>query len=116
MDDPSLVRRLQSISNLIGVHERPIGRESATSQHIGERFPVEELHDQEFGAVLVADVEQRADVGVAQCSDRARFSIKPLPRCGISGKARRQDLNGDGPIQARVAGTIDLAHAAGTDH
>ena len=56
---------------------------STTLQTLGERLTLEELHDQEGHAVLLADVVNRADVRVTEAGDRPRFTLEPFElRCG----------------------------------
>ena len=40
---------------------------------------------------------------------------KPLARLRVAHQRRRQDLDRDGPVEARVVGLVDLAHAPGAD-
>ena len=70
------------------------------------------LHHEEGRAVLFADVEQRADVGVIQLRDGARFAFEPLAKLRSGGDLRGQRLDGDDAIEPRVAGLVDLAHPA----
>jgi hypothetical protein len=58
---------------------------------------------------VLADVVERADVGVCDRGDRARFAVEPFAKIRIGAEGRRQDLQGDGAIEARVARGIDLA-------
>ena len=64
-------------------------------------------------AGLAADVVQHADVRVLQAGDRLRLALEALFQVGDSRRVRREDLDGDGPIEAGVASFVDLAHAAG---
>ncbi len=65
--------------------------------------------------VLLADVVERADVRMVELRDRAGFAVEPLAELRISGEGFGQDLDGDDAIEARVAGLVDLAHAAGAE-
>jgi hypothetical protein len=75
-------------------------------------FAFEILQHEVVDAVLMADVEQRANARVAERGDRARFTIEAISQPRIGSERRRQDLDGDGAIEPRVTGAIDLAHAA----
>ncbi len=44
--------------------------------------------------------------------DRARFTVEALAELRIDGEGFWQNFDRDGPIQASVAGFINLAHAA----
>jgi hypothetical protein len=61
---------------------------------------------------MVADVVQRADVGMAQGRDGLGLALETLAEIGVVLKVRRKSLDGDGAIQPRVAGFVNLAHAA----
>jgi hypothetical protein len=51
---------------------------------------------------------------IQRCHD-LRFTFEPRQPLGISGEQLRQDFDGDIAIELRVAGAVDLAHAAGPD-
>ena len=72
--------------------------------------PVQVLHDQEVGAVLIPDIEQRADVRVRQRGDSSCLALEALPRGKISGQVRRKDFDGDGALKPCVSGLVDLTH------
>ena len=59
---------------------------------------------------LLADVVQRADVGVVQPGDGLRFALEPLPPLGLRGGVGGQHLDRDGAGDPRVARAVDLAH------
>jgi len=39
------------------------------------------------------------------------FALKPLPGLRLTGQMQGQDLERDDPIEPRVAGAVDFAHA-----
>jgi hypothetical protein len=49
---------------------------------------------------------------MVQRGNRLRFALKALLCFSIGGQMRRQDLDRDGAIQARVERAIHLSHAA----
>ena len=51
----------------------------AFGQAVSQRLTFQVLHDQVVDAILVADVVQRADVGMVQGRNRARFPVEALP-------------------------------------
>ena len=75
-----------------------------------ERLAVEILHDEELEAVLLADVVERADVGMVQPRDGSGLALEALSSLGLFGGFRRQDLDGHDASDACVVRTIDLAH------
>src|SRR5439155_23089118 len=71
------------------------------------------LHDEERRPVLLADVVQRADMGMIEGGDCAGFAIESIAELRVARQPGRQDFNRDDAIQARIAGAIDFAHPAG---
>jgi len=67
-----------------------------------------------FHAVLMADVVERADVGMVQRRDGPGLAVEALPGLGIVGEMSGKNFDGDGSVETRVARTIHLAHAACT--
>jgi hypothetical protein len=64
---------------------------------------------------LRADIEERADIRMLQSGDGARFAFKALASIGGISQMLRQNLYGDGAIEARVACAIDFSHAASAE-
>src|SRR5215471_256628 len=73
------------------------------------------LHHEILDAVLTADVVQRADVRMIEARDRFRLALEPLLEIEVARDVIGQDFDRDGALEARVACTVDLAHAAGAD-
>ena len=57
----------------------------------------------------------RADVGVVERRQHLRFTLEAGQPFGITGKGVRQHLDRHVPVEGRVPGTVDLAHAAFAD-
>jgi hypothetical protein len=81
----------------------------------GQRFPVEQLHDDEVQAVLLADVVDDADVRVVERGDRACLALQPGASLGIVRDESRQYLDRHVTAEAAVVRTIHLAHAPGPE-
>ena len=118
--DAGAMCRRQRIGNLdrnrecLGIRQAgPLG--CGARQSIRERLAFEELHDQKRGTHVLAHVVQRADVGMRQLRDRARFAIETLTELGIRGEAPGQHLDGHGAIETRVARAPHFTHPAGTE-
>jgi len=62
----------------------------------------------------IFDAVDRADVRMVERRQQACF-IEARPSIGIGEPHLRQDLDGDVAIERRIAGAIDLAHAAGAE-
>ena len=64
------------------------------------------------GHAIVSDVVQRADVGVIERRNRARLPLEALAEFRSRRGLSDDDFDGDDAIETRVAGLVDLAHAA----
>ena len=115
MDDGGLVRCGKAVSDLDAGSEGLVDGQLPARETLGERLALQELHDQEVGAVLMADVEERADVRVRERRDGLGFPIETQPCVRIAGQGRREDLDRDGAVQARVVRLVDLPHPPGAD-
>ena len=73
------------------------------------------LHDDEHRAGVVADVMQRADVGMRQARNRLRLAFEAFAQLGGCCHIQREDLDGNCSIESRVAGFVHLAHAPGAN-
>ena len=62
MNDPQLVRRLQRLGNVFGYGERFIDWNRSERDAIGERWTVDELHDQRLSSVAVLESMNLRDV------------------------------------------------------
>ncbi len=104
-----LLKRLRDFrSNL----QNLIQRQRALRQPFGQGLAFEILHDQEVGAVLRADVVKRADIGMLKCGNGFGLALHALFQFRVGGKMGRQDLDGNGAIEAGVLGAIDFSHTA----
>src|SRR5438105_4809288 len=63
----------------------------------------------------LADVVQRADVGMVELRDRARLAVEAGLHVGSGGEGGVEDFDGDDAVEAGIARSVDLAHAAGAD-
>src|SRR5450755_815060 len=52
------------------------------------------------------------DIGMAEAGNGAGFAVKALAKVWVRGEVTGQDLDGNGAVQAGVAGTIHFAHSA----
>ncbi len=78
------------------------------------------LADVEPPVVGLVDLVDRADVGMVEGRGRLGLLPKPLLGCLVAGQVRREELDGDLSLQARVVRRVHDPHAAvaqfGTDH
>src|SRR5262245_7972189 len=66
-------------------------------------------------AVLLADVVNRADVGMVQGGGHARLTAKPLENLRVANDRVRKELQRHRSGESRVLGFIDDTHAAGAE-
>src|ERR1700690_1466020 len=72
---------------------------------------VQKLHGNERPAVLLANVINRADVGMIQRGCGLRFALKTGQGLRIAGNVFRQEFKCDKTMKPRVLGFVDHAHA-----
>ena len=114
MRDPRAVRLVERVGDLDRDLQRLVERQRTvrSCEARRERLALEILHHEIARALVFADVMDRADVRMIQRRNRACFAFEPRAQVGIGRQFRRQDLDRDGAIEARIAGLVDLAHAA----
>ena len=112
VDDPRLMGLVQRIGNLDRMPQRALQRQRTFRERRRERLAIEVLHDEIGDAVLLADVVQRADMRVIELRNRPCLAVEPVTKLRIGRQRFREDLDGDGPVETRIAGLVDLAHAA----
>ena len=78
MDDALPVCGGQGVGDLDRALNRLRDAERTALQARRQRFPLDELHDEEIRAVLLDHVEERADVRMIQARDRARLTREPV--------------------------------------
>jgi len=115
MDDARPVRPVESRRDLDRDGERLADGERTFRQPIGECLAFEVLHDEVRRPGLFTDVVQCADMGMVDPGNRAGLPIEALTEVRVRRKRGRQDLDGNGAIEPRVARFVDLSHPTGTD-
>jgi hypothetical protein len=73
---------------------------------------VQKLHGDERLSALLADVVNRADVGMVQRGRGLGFALKASERLWATGNVFGQEFHSDEAMQPRVFGLIYHAHAA----
>ncbi len=116
MDNALGVRRSQPAGNLFRVIDGLYHRKLAAFQATAERFALEQFGDEiGFVPIAAANVVNRQDVGMIERAGGLRFDVKAPQQLVISYERRQHQLDRDIPIQPRVTGAENCAHAAGTD-
>src|SRR4029077_13076796 len=88
-------------------------RHAAGRNHHVERLTLDVLHDDEVQVALTPDVVDGDDVRVVQRGGGAGLEDEALSLLGR--RVAWKNLDGDVPLQPRIVGQIDRAHAAFTD-
>jgi hypothetical protein len=115
MDDALRMRGREALGNLTGVFRGALRRERPGFERLAKRLSLEQLHDGEVLPRGFAEIVNGEDVRMRERRDGHGLALEPRAGVGVGGEAWRKDLDGDVAIQLRVAGAIDLAHAAGTE-
>src|ERR1700677_348041 len=76
---------------------------------------VQKLHGDERLGILVANVINRADIGVVQCGRRLGFPPESGKRLRVTGHFLRQELESDETTQPCVLGLVDDTHPAAAE-
>src|ERR1017187_9387324 len=76
-----------------------------------QRHAVQKLHGDERLAILLTDVEDRADIGMVEGRSRLRLALEASQCSRVFGYFIGQELEGDETMQPRVLGFIDHTHA-----
>ena len=110
------MRVVQCVGDLDGGAQRERQRQRAVFQSLREGRAVDILHHQEDRRTVLPDVMQRADIRMGDARDRACFVAEPFdPAARRVHELAREQLDGDGPIESRIARTIDFTHSPGTE-
>ncbi len=86
--------------------------EGSATKAAAECFALEQLGDGIGDAVVGADVEEDDDVGMGQGGDDASLALKAGESLGVGGEMSGQNFDGNFATEARIAGAVDLSHAA----
>ena len=80
MDDAAFMRRFQSIGKLQAQLEHFINGQRTPANVLAESLAFQQFHGDEVLALLLSDLIDSADMGVAERRRRPRFAEKPLER------------------------------------
>ena len=113
MNDPFFVRRGQSMRDLHGIVESLAHRNRSAAQPLAQCLALQQFGDDVRRALARANVEHRQNVGMVQGSGGEGLLLETAQPVGVKRKRLRQDLDRHFALETRIAGAIDLAHAAG---
>ena len=112
VDDAPLVGVPQGIGDFPGHPHRLVDRELLVAgQPVAQRFALDERHHVKHGAVHLARIVEREDVGVLQVGGGPDLLEEPF-RANDHGELGLQHLERDLPVVAEVLRQIHRGHAA----
>ena len=113
VDDARGVRGAQRVCDLDRELEHPLGRRPSRGKLRLQRLALQVfLHDESHPRVVLANVVDGGDVRMVETRRGAGLALEPHHAVRIDGELGRQDLDRHLPVEARVMGQPDLAHAA----
>ncbi len=113
--DSRRVRRREALGDLSADIERAPNRQRPGGQEVPHRPALDELHGDPDGAVGLADVVDRHDVGVRERRSGPRLVLEPRPPARVPRRFGREDLQGDVAPEPRVLCPVDLSHPPGAE-
>ena len=116
MDDAMLVRLLQSACDLEGDRDGVLTRQRAAQEARLQRLAVVERHrDEQLPLGCLADLVDRADVGMIQRRGRAGLQQKAAFRLRSRAEVAGQELQGDVSAEPLVERFVDHSHRPGAE-
>ena len=76
--DLAPMRFVQGVGDFGGVAQDLVERERSPGEPLGQGLPVQILHHEVVGAILLADIEDRTDVRVAERGQGPRFALEAV--------------------------------------
>ncbi len=114
VNDPLLVRRIQRVGDLDRHVEQRLNLERLPLDQVPEGLPFQQLHGNEWLAFVLADLVDRADVGMVEGRGSLCLPLEPFQCLVIFGKFPRQELERHEAMELHVFSFVHHAHAPGT--
>src|SRR5262252_11171668 len=102
MDDALCVGRVESLQHLAGDVEQSIQFQRIACNQFLQRHAVKEFHGDEDTAVGIANVVDRADVGMVEGRVSTCFALEAVAQLGIVGEVVGEKLQCDKTAKASV--------------
>ena len=117
VDDTRRVRSVECAADLIQPRQDLLrGLRSSAAEYVVERAAAQVLHHDVRPCAVLADIEDRDDVGLAGKPRRSkRFACEPRTHGLVMRITARQDLDRNRTSEQRVRRPVDVAHAAAAD-
>jgi hypothetical protein len=116
VDHPVAMGVVQGAGKLPEQPHRPIHRQwCRRPDDLAQGAAFQQVHDDVVEIVLLGDVVDQDDVGVAQPGRDHRLAPEPLDDVRLVRQVRAQDFDGPGLLQRLVHTPVDGAHAAAAE-
>ena len=112
MNDPLIMSRFESLSNLQGHPKSLLHRNWTLCDSLRQRRALHQFQHQRPNTIRFLQPVDHADVGMIERGQDFRFSLKLAHALPISGKLLRQDLQRHLSTQPGVGGLVDGTHSA----
>ena len=109
------VRGIQRVGDLDGQRQQIFAVHRAPVDAVLQRLPIQEFHGDERLAVLLANIVNRADVGMVQGGGGLRFTLESRQGLRIPGDILRQKFQRHEALQPRVFGLVNDTHASAAE-
>ena len=103
MNNPRRMCRIQSVGDFDRKRQQQIGFQGSSSDTVLQHCAIQKLHGDKGSLVLLADVINRADVGVAQRGGRLSFAAKTGKNLRVTGNVFGQEFEGDKTLKPRAS-------------
>ena len=113
MDDLAPVSRDERRGDLPGDAQRIVDIQRTVRQPIGETSSLDVLEHEKFPSVFrLLQAVDRRDMRMVEPGQDPRFPLESRELLFLLRQLAREDLDGDGPIELRVAGAVHDPHAS----
>ena len=109
------VRGGKGVGDLDGKGEQDFDLQGLSGDAVLEGHAFEKFHGDEGLIIVLADLVDRADVGVVQRRSGTGLAAETFERVRIAGNVSRKEFQGDKSAQADVFGLVDYAHASAAE-
>ena len=113
MDEPLGMEIADGAQRLLGdLQGEPQGGGAAVAQDLLQRHAVDELHDDEGGAVVLVDgeIDEVRDVGVPELDGDPGLALEPGLELGVGDELRAHHLDDPHVVEEPVAYLVDSTH------
>src|SRR5215472_15404871 len=112
VNNSSGVSSIQGVGDLDAEREDRVQVHRAAGDHVLQRGAVEEFHDEECASCVLADVVDRANIGMIEGGGSFGFTAETLKRTAVLSEVLGQKFQRDKASKARVFRLVDDTHAA----